>query len=330
MSDLGPCVFPRDAVEWIREYHPDVIYSCLGSVRLIKLTLAARRAAGDVPIVPHFMDDWPGTLYADERMFGIPRKVLGHLLRKLLRCAPVGFCIGELMAEEYKKRFGLDFYGFMNCVEDEEFEPSSPSGGSTKGPFVWTYVGGLHLNRWKPLAILAQCISVQGATLRIFAPAQDICDHRSHFSGLLNVEMGTLAPGNVMNAMKESDALIHVEAFDRAESVFTRFSVSTKLAQYLSSGKVVLGFGPAGLASLKLIEDARAGITVTKEDRIELANAVSKIEGDSSFRLNCARQSVLYAREHFKKSAVNLRFREMLRLAAGSNGKARSNCESVG
>jgi len=318
-SDLGPCILPRTAARWIRDFRPNVIYSCLGNARLIKLALAASRVAGDVPIVPHFMDDWPATLYADGRLLGIPKSALKHLLRKLFCHAHLGFCIGEVMAEEYKVRYGLDFYGFMNCVDHAEFEISSPSGDSRQGTLVWAYIGGLHLNRWKPLTLLAQCISPQEAILRIFAPAQDICDYGAHFSSLPNVELGTLPPGDVMRAMKESDVLIHVESFDQAESVYTRFSVSTKLAQYLSSGKAVLGFGPAGLASLKLIEDARAGITVTREDRDELAKAVSRIAGDSGFRRDCARHSVLYANEHFKKSVVCKRFRRMLKLATVAN-----------
>jgi glycosyltransferase involved in cell wall biosynthesis len=278
--------------------------------------LAASQVAGDVPIVPHFLDDWPFTLYADGRLWGIPRNILEHLLRKLFAHARLGLCIGESMAEEYKARYGLKFYDFMNCVDDEEFEASPQSGDSGSRPLVWAYVGGLHLNRWKPLALLAQCISSQGAILRIFAPATDISDHGSHFSGLPNVEMGTLAPGDVMKAMKESDVLILVESFDQAESGYTRFSVSTKLAQYLSSGRPVFGFGPRELASIKLIEDARAGITVTREDRDDLANAVSRIAGDSAFRSDCARHSLLYASQHFRKSVVCERFRQILNLAA--------------
>ena len=315
MSDLGPFVLPRDAAEWIREFRPDVIYSCLGNVRLIKLALAASRAAGDVPIVPHFMDDWPTTLYADGRMWGIPRRILGKFLKRLLGRAPIGFCIGELMVEEYKLRYGLDFYDFMNCVDDGEFEAGPYSGDPEPRLLVWAYVGGLHLNRWKPLALLAQSISAQGDILRIFAPAQDISDQGSRFSGLSNVQMGTLAPGDVMKSMRESDVLVHVESFDQAESVYTRFSVSTKLAQYLSSGRAVLGFGPAGLASLKLIEDASAGITVTREDSKELAIAVERIAGDIAFRKDCAWHSRLYANEHFKKSVVCGRFRQMLERA---------------
>lgn len=316
INDLAPCVLPRAASRWIRDFRPDVIYSTLGNVRLMSIATWASRVAENVPIVPHFMDDWPSTLYADGRLWSIPKNIVDHRLKKLFRRAPMGLCIGHSMADEYGARYGRDFHDFMNCVDDQEFEASPHRGSSGQGPLVWAYVGGLHLNRWKSLARLAQCITAQGAILRIFAPERDLSQHRSIFSDLRNVEMGTLAHGEVMNAMRQSDVLVHVESFDQSESAYTRLSVSTKLAQYLSCGRTVFGFGPAGLASIKLIEEARAGITVTKQDREEITAAVSRISNDSGFRLDRERNGLRYATEHFKQSAVRNRFRETLRAAA--------------
>jgi glycosyltransferase involved in cell wall biosynthesis len=316
INDLGPCVLPSIAARWIREFRPDVIYSSLGNARLMKIVIWASRVAGNVPIVPHFMDDWPSTLYADGRLWSIPKNIVDHMLRSLLRRAPMGFCIGESMAEEYKARYGRDFCGFMNCVDDEEFESSPPHGGSGQGPLIWAYVGGLHLNRWKPLALLAQCITAQGAILRIFAPERDLYQWGSVFSVVRNVETGTLAPEEVMKAMRQSDVLIHVESFDQAESSYTRFSVSTKLAQYLAAGRTIFGLGPAGLASLKLIKEARAGITVTNEDPAQVADAVTRTSNDPVFRLESGRKGSEYASVHFKKSVIRQKFRKILTIAS--------------
>jgi glycosyltransferase involved in cell wall biosynthesis len=319
VNDLGPCVLPSAAARWIREFRPDVIYSSLGNARLMKIAIWASRVAGNVPIVPHFMDDWPSTLYADGRLWSIPKNIVDHMLRRLFRRAPMGLCIGESMSEEYKARYGRDFRGFMNCVDDEEFESSPRRGGSGQGPLIWAYVGGLHLNRWKSLALLAQCITAQGAILRIFAPERDLYECGSVFPAVRNVETGTLAPDEVMKAMKQSDVLIHVESFDQAESTYTRFSVSTKLAQYLACGRTIFGLGPAGLASLKLIKEARAGITVTKEDRAEVAHAVTRTSNDPVFRLESGRRGWEYASVHFKKSVISQKFRKILKSASEGN-----------
>lgn len=107
-SDLSPVCLPQEAVQWIKGFRPGVIYTCLGNVRMTKLTLAISRAAGNVPVVPHFMDDWPSTLYADGRLGGLPRRIFQRHLRRLFGSVPLGFCIGSHMAAEYASRYGLE------------------------------------------------------------------------------------------------------------------------------------------------------------------------------------------------------------------------------
>jgi glycosyltransferase involved in cell wall biosynthesis len=316
INDLGPCRLSRQSVRWIQEFKPAVIYSCLGNARTIKIAMIASQAAGDIPIVPHFMDDWPSTLYADGTLWSIPRRAVRRLLQRLFQRAPFGFCIGAAMAREYKRRFQREFHGFMNCVEDSEFARKTVARRDSAPPgLVWTYVGGLHLNRWKALAPIAECVKAAGGALRIFAPEQDIRKHRLSPSALAGAQVATLAPNDVMDALRESDVLIHVESFDHDESAFTRLSVSTKLAQYLSSGRPILGFGPAGLASLELIENANAGLTVTSEAQQTLAAAVNRLARDSDLRRGLSQNGLAYAREHFMKSAVCSRFQSMLQLA---------------
>jgi hypothetical protein len=313
INDLEPCRLSETTVRWIREFKPEVIYSCLGNARLMKVAIAASEAAGDIPIIPHFMDDWPSTLYADGTLWSIPQKTTRKLLLKLFQHVPFGFCIGDAMAAEYKRRYQRDFSAFMNCVEDSEFTPSPVERkNSSRAELVWTYVGGLHLNRWKPLAAIAKCVSAQGGTLRIFAPEQDIRKHGDALSHLAGTQLSSLAPSDVMNALRDSNVLVHVESFDPDESAFTRLSVSTKLAQYLGSGRPILGFGPAGLASLQLIADASAGVTVTTNAPEPLADTMNKLAGDTDLRRKLSESGFAYAKEHFMKGAVCRRFLHML------------------
>ena len=186
-----------------------------------------------------------------------------------------------------------------------------------------SYVGGLHLDRWKPLSVLAKCLFDQNATLRIFAPAQDVVMFKIKFSGLGRIEFGSLAAEDVMPSLKESDILVHVESFGKSESVYTKYSVSTKLAQYFASGKPVLGIGPAGIASLKLIEEAQAGIVISSEDPQVLGNTLSRFARDVMFRSRCGQNGLQYAKRHFYKSAVCPRFLNTLRLGIGGGKSLR-------
>ncbi len=260
------------------------------------------------------MDDWPSTLYADGRLGGLPRRLLERRLRTLWGRVPLGFCIGSHMADEYRSRYGLEFHGFMNCVEDTDF-PTLPK-TTTHSTLEWTYVGGLHLNRSKPLLMLARSITSRGGRLSIFAPPSDIREHGPRFIGLSGTSLGSLAPQDVMARIKQSDVLLHVESFEAAESAFTRLSVSTKLAQYFASGALVLGFGPGHLASMKLIEEAGAGIVVPVEDQAAVDRAVDLIAGNHSLPVAFGERSLAFASAHFRKSRVHEHFRRGLAEAA--------------
>ena len=69
-----------------------------------------------------------------------------------------------------------------------------------------------------------------------------------------------------------ADVLVHVESDDPEVLQNTRLSVSTKIPEYLSSGRLVLGFGPLNVASLALLKKYSLGVVVdssTSEDWIE-------------------------------------------------------------
>ena len=183
---------------------------------------------------------------------------------------------------------------------------------------MWTYAGGLHLNRFGLLAPLANCIAAQGGTLRVHAPREDLVRHAAALAALPGTETGTLATHQVMSALRASDVLVHIESFLPDEAAFTRLSVSTKLPQYFASGRPVLGVGPPGQASLRLIEHAGAGLTVTSATGSELVAGVARLSQEAGLREQYGRRGLDYARAHFMRTSVCARFHALLALASAT------------
>ena len=61
VDDSYILMFP-DTIKAIRRFNPDIIYSNLASLRVMKVVLKISKLL-QIPIVPHFMDDWPSTIY---------------------------------------------------------------------------------------------------------------------------------------------------------------------------------------------------------------------------------------------------------------------------
>ena len=95
---------------------PISIYSMLGSNRMMQLVLDVS-AMCRVPFVPHLMDHWVTTHYRENLFTPLLRQRLTRLFRALLARTSEGFTIGDAMASEYARRYGMTFTPFMNCVE---------------------------------------------------------------------------------------------------------------------------------------------------------------------------------------------------------------------
>ncbi|MCX4473377.1 glycosyl transferase family 1 [Micromonospora sp. NBC_01655] len=327
--DLSPLRVPAGARRWMREQRPQVVYATLGSIRQMRLAVLAARECG-VPLVPHFMDDWPSTLYTDRQTLGVARRALLAEVREVIRHSSYGLGISEPMAREYQRRYGLAFAAFGNCVDPADFAGRpGPARPATDGAVLdLVYVGGLHLDRWRSLRRVGEALgrlAADGlrARLTVHAPAQDL-DRYGERLGLPGVRLGrSLASDEVAGVLRRADVLVHVESFAEEHCHFTRYSLSTKIPQYLAAGRPVLGFGPAELASMAHLDAAGAGAVVGVDDPARLAREVARLCADPALRERLGRQGLDFAVRHHRADQVAARFAKTLaRAARGPVGPA--------
>ncbi|MGC4810852.1 glycosyl transferase family 1 [Micromonospora sp. DT228] len=321
--DLSPVRVPVDVRRWLREQRPDVIYTTLGSIRMMRLAVAAAQECR-VPLVPHFMDDWPTTLYAGGQVLGLPRLAVRAGFRDVLRHASYGMGISPAMAREFERRYRLPFAAFGNCVDAADFaDPDRPAPDRPAGaPVEVVYVGGLHLDRWRSLRRVGEAVVrlvAQGtpARLTVHAPATDLARYAGAFTGLPAVRLGrSLASAEVAGALRRADVLVHVESFAAEHRRYTRYSLSTKIPQYLASGRPILGFGPTELASMAHLAAADAGAVVGDDDPAALVGALTPLCADAGLRARLGSRGLAYAVRHHRADQVAARFAEVLREAA--------------
>ena len=320
IGDVVPFKAPSALCEWAADFAPDIIYTLLGGSRICELVLQLSENLGK-PIVPHFMDDWPSTIYESHRFRKIFRSVMSRRLKGVLHRAPIGFAIGSGMAEVMSVRYEKKFDYFMNCVERIRAEPVIKENTSKSVRFG--YVGGLHLNRWRSLLSLAETIqsltrSGESISLEICAPAKDIELHGSKFSAFSSIlHLTSVSPDQVIDALISYDVLVHVESFLPEDSRYTKLSVSTKIPQYMASARPILAIGPDGLSSIQYVEQSRAGLVVNEEGaNTALAEAVHRLAQSKDLRDKLGQAGYRMALEHHDASLERLRFASVLSCAA--------------
>jgi glycosyltransferase involved in cell wall biosynthesis len=313
--DLSPMLPSRAVDRFIKRFSPDVVYSLLGSVRVTRLAVAVSRRY-DVPLVPHFMDDWPATLYSAGELHGVARKRLGKHLERALARSPLALCISDAMCEEFQVRYGLPCHTFVNPVEISAPAPRLTGGSALE----LLYVGGLHLGRWDSLLLVGRALARVGtrAHLTVYAPPSDIDGAviPRELAGVVRVG-GTLEPTEVQARLRDADAFVHVESFDESASRYTRLSLSTKVPQYLAAGRPILAVGPEPLASMHVVRASGGGLVVT-DPTIEAAeHAIRLLASDPGLRKAMGARGRAYATENFSAAVVRQRLARALMVAAG-------------
>ncbi|MEU4773241.1 glycosyl transferase family 1 [Micromonospora sp. NPDC023644] len=333
VADLSPLVLPRQLLSWARRYRPEVVYSVLGSVRVMRLACGIARHCG-VPLVPHFMDDWPTTLYADGELLGLGRRAAEANLREVMRLSRSGLCISTPMADEYRRRYRIPFAAFMNCVDGAAFDgyragEGSPGPRSAEGSVEFVYAGGLHLGRWAALARIGSALEhivspLPPARLTVYAPERDLERYAPAFADLSAVRLArSVGSTEVVPILRSADVLVHVESFAPDLVRYTRLSLSTKIPQYLAAGRPILGHGPGELASMRHIVAADAGLVVGDEEMEPLVRRIERLCRDPLLRQRLGDNGYSYAKVRHSREEVASAFAAHLARVAGAAGEAR-------
>jgi hypothetical protein len=256
VNDIGPVWLTPKLRKKVKRFRPQVVHSLLGGVRAMRLSLALSRFL-DVPLVPHFMDDWVDNLFAYGQLGGYARSQTERVFAQVLERAPVCLTIGEDMRREFEFRLNRPCVTVGNSVDLDDYSRAGRVPAHQRPKLVMRYVGGLHLGRDQVLSVLAEVLDGESLgdrkwTLELFVP-----DYDRGRAGRMSerfrsvVYGGSLAPSEVPAKLVTADALVFLESELPGITNFTRLSVSTKVPQYLASGRPLLVLGPPDQASVR-------------------------------------------------------------------------------
>lgn len=319
LRDLDIYKIPDRILMSLSKYNPQIIYSLLGSNPLLKLVVDVADFF-NIPIIPHFMDDWPSTLYSNSIFKSYLRRNLHTRLAVLLNHAPIRMVIGEDMAVEYNRRYGGINVSFMIGVEPRLLE-STIMLSEPRKKIKLVYVGGLHLNRWYSLQRIAealQSLSLEGLETEAFIYTQPRFEMEAKKLNIHPVMrfMGSLSPDHVYDVLQDADILLHVESFDSAQTTYTRYSISSKIPESMSTGRPIFAYGPNTLASIRYIENSGAGLIVGIESQEKLKATLRKLITSHSLRSELGANGFRTAKNRHNAVKNRGRFRDLIESVA--------------
>ncbi len=287
--------YSSSLAQWIANFNPDVIFYVGGDSKFsheIAMTLSNNL---NIPLISYFTDDY--ILSQEFSGLDIINRYSSSLLettyKRTINKSSKLYTIGKSMSEHYAKYFNREFGCIMNSVDWKPFNPKLSLGKEINV----SYFGGLHLGRSDMIIKFAKKYPfLKVKVYSITSPSSSCLLEFKHN----NIEYcGGVTGKELDKAMLDADALLHIESDDKSYCSLTKLSVSTKIPEYLISSRLVIGYGPEYLASMKILKDNNVGIVISSEedkndvDLNELLSNASAVNNMVSIGYNFATENFL-------------------------------------
>lgn len=181
--------------------------------------------------------------------------------KKMQACvskASAFFTVSEMMRREYQTVLSRDSSVIVNLTESLKKDAEFPENEKLE----LVYAGSFYYGRDRMLGKLAEAIAAHNvchekkAFLKIYSnSAPDAASEKSMIVEGASKYLGSLNKDALMDELNRSDVLVFVESFDKEQMEKTKYSLSTKVPEYMSVEKPILAIGPQGIGSMDYLSD---------------------------------------------------------------------------
>jgi glycosyltransferase involved in cell wall biosynthesis len=309
--------------QFLQAFQPELIYTTLGSQGIVDLAEMIR-SRFRLPIVVHLMDDWRETIYGDGWLSGWQRNRLNRKIAGLMQVAAARIGICPEMREHLSRDFGLPFMSFQNCVDAARLASFARGDLMPCERPRMVYAGSL-LPFAQDEAVVDAAHAVaelarQGLALRfdIHVPPGLVAPYRDRLA--LGPAVRVLPPferwEEYYRNIVDADLLLLPINFDPATVRYIRYSMPTKVPEYLMSGTPVLVYGPDGVAQVDYARREGWGLVVSQQGVVPLASGIRELLTNQELRRRVTTHGRALAMERHEATTVRAGFQGALKAAA--------------
>lgn len=297
----------NELMNWIDEFNPELIFYPAGDYCFSMNIVINICKEKKIPLVTFFGDDYYFLDVNRKSIFDkINKKMYRRTFNQLMSYTSFYITASDKMFEVYKKEFGGN-----GCVL---LTPSpKTSNPVNKLQSKISYIGNLGLNRYKALIEIGRVLKKTGFLLDVYSAETDknilnnlTIDNGIRFHGVASAK-------DVQNIMASSILLIHAESMDEVNKEKTKYSMSTKISEYLNSGICIFAYGPDDIASIEYLKHNDIACVVTTQEDLE--KYILKALNDEGFRKKYIENASKLAEKRHSYKANTTKFYEIIEAA---------------
>lgn len=302
---------------WINGYKPDVIYTQLASLELIRFVNELYTKTNK-PIAIHIMDDWPLTINKPGIFYKYWNNVIDKEFRSLLDKSSILMSICEAMSDEYKLRYKKTFIPFHNPIDINYWKPTDLKDYSLKNKFNILYAGRIGSGIGSSVADIADAVNdIAKVNKHIVFEIQTA--NKDTLNKLVKTNenikwMKPIAYSALPAKFAEVDLLLLPQDFDVKSIKFLKYSFPTKVSEYMISGTPILVYGDKQTAITKYALKDNWGYVVPEKNKTTLIKAITDLYNNPELRLQLAGKAQKIAIEREDSEIIREQFRQCLTL----------------
>ena len=258
----------KELFDFIKDFQPNVLFFVGDPLPLMNRLQRYVLKQTELPAAIFLMDD----VWEYNGGFSWLRYMLRKEVKKLIPACKAHFAISEMMKREYDKLFNINCTILTKSIAPKK---TARSDMGLHHPIQIVYTGKLIYGRDKSLAKVAEALSEINAggetkaELHIYTQTEIT----PQFDKCLSIDGSSylhkpVPYSEVARILDASDIVMFVESLEDKQKYIARLSFSTKVTDYLASGKCILAVGAADIAPIEYLRENNAAQICASYDEI--------------------------------------------------------------
>lgn len=265
--------YNKPLCDWLQKQQPTHIFVAPGSAKFLYDIALKISKKFHLPIITYICDDYYFVEKSNTLLGKIQQNQLKRKTEQLMGKTSQIITICDELKDIYSQYFQRPAQTIMT---GSSF-PIATSVCEKKSISSLTYMGNIRCNRYLSLAQIGRALDKLNAEngtnfqLNIYTAEKD-GEILKTFDGIRSIQLcGFISGETFIKTLCSADVLVHTEAFDKKSIDAVKHSVSTKIADSLSSGTCLFAYGPQNVASIQhLIRNDCAVICNAEEDLLRI------------------------------------------------------------
>jgi len=230
----------KELIQWIKNIKPDIIYFQPSTIQNIKFFNELHNIT-KIPYAIHVMDNFLEINTHAKEINGKSTELAKQIIEELIKKSNLCLGICEEMSTQYSKKFNRVFYSFQHAVDNKLWFRKYIVRKNPE-PFVILYAGRISIGTINSLFLLAQSIdncnrdyeSNFEFQIQTTSPVPKLL---RKFSKYKCVKIHNAVPyDSLPDRYAEADLLVLPMDFDKESLTYIKYSMPTKVPEYLVSG----------------------------------------------------------------------------------------------